>query len=205
MSENIGFGFDENTKEGSTSKFIQISPETAISTGRFIKELKFEENNGNPYMEIIVTNIQDQIAGRRYYEPKIDGSIIKNETDLKKAVTKFNGIAANLARRFLGETYKPAGVKDFSGLCKTIIKDIGNKYVSKELRIKLVLNSKSFPTLPAYAPIFEGIDVNPSKLTISPAFDNVTSTYKSNTGSDNTELTPDTDPLHKSDTKEADF
>jgi hypothetical protein len=174
----VGFGFDESTTEGSVSKFIQVTPETAIAAGRFIKEIKFEENEGNPYMEIVVTNALDQTAGRRYYEPKVDGSIIKNDADFKKAITKFNGVAANLARRFLGETYKPEGVKDFTSLCKTIIKDIGNKYVNKELRIKLILNNKNFPTLPTYAPIFEDVTTNPSKLVVNTAFDTVVSTYK---------------------------
>ena len=183
----VGFGFDESTAEGSVSKFIQVTPETAIAVGRFIKEIKFEENEGNPYMEIVVTNAQEQTAGRRYYEPKIDGSIIKNEADFKKAITKFNGVAANLARRFLGESYKPEGVKDFTSLCKTIIKDIGNKYVNKELRIKLILNNKNYPTLPTYAPIFEDVATNPSKLVVKPSFDNVVSTYKRD------DVTPDSD------------
>ena len=42
------YGFTAETKESSSvSKFIQVTPETAIATGRFIKELKFEDNNGN--------------------------------------------------------------------------------------------------------------------------------------------------------------
>jgi len=186
----VGFGFDESTAEGSVSKFIQVTPETAIAVGRFIKEIKFEENEGNPYMEIVVTNAQEQTAGRRYYEPKIDGSIIKNEADFKKAITKFNGVAANLARRFLGETYKPQGVTDFTSLCKVIIKDIGNKYVDKELRIKLILNNKNYPTLPTYAPIFEDITVNPTKLIVNPAFDNVISTYRKDETAPDADIAP---------------
>ena len=177
MSENI-YGFDENTQETSGSKFIQVTPETAIKAGRFIKELKFEENNGNPYFEIVVTNAQGQTANRRYYEPKIDGNIIKDANDLKKSVTKFNSVMANLSRRFLGEGYKPQGVTDFTSLCKVIMKDVGNKYVNKELRIKLILTEKNFPTLPTYAPIFENVETSPSKLEINARFDKVVSTYK---------------------------
>jgi hypothetical protein len=180
------YGFDESTVESSGSKFIQVTPETAIATGRFIKELKFEENEGNPYIEISVVNVQGQTANRRYYAPKIDGTYTKTEEDLKKAVVKFNSLMANLSRRFLGESYKPAGVADFSSLCKVIIKDIGTKYVNKELRVKVILNKDNFPTLPAYAPVFEDVATVPSKLVINKV-DNVVSTYKK------PDATPDTD------------
>ena len=181
------YGFDETTAEASSgSKFIQVTPETAVATGRFIKELKFEENDGNPFLEIIVCNAQGQTANRRYFQPKIDGTYVKNEEELKKAVTKFNSIMANLARRFLGEGYKPQNVTDFTTLCKTIIKDVGNKYVNKELRIKVILKN-NFPTLPAYAPIFEDVATSPTKLMVN-SIDTVVSTYKGKS-----DVTPDAD------------
>ena len=43
MSTNTAFGFDEGTSEVS-GKFIQITPETAISEGRFIESMEFIED-----------------------------------------------------------------------------------------------------------------------------------------------------------------
>jgi len=207
MSENIGFGFDENTKEGSPGKFIQITPETAIAEGRYIDKLEFVEGN-NPYFKVTVKNAQGQTAQKFWFEPKKDEMYTKTDADLKKKVTQFNGVMANLTRRFLGENYKPERVTTFESLCKIVIKDIGNKYEGKELRIKCVYDKNGFPSLPNVAPIFEDLVTNPSKLIINPKYDNVISSYKprNNDSTDAaTELTPDTDPLHKSDTKEANF
>ena len=172
------YGFTAETQETtSNSKFIQVTPETAIATGRFIKEMKFEENGGNPYFEIIVSNKEDQTANRRYYEPKIDGTYVQDEAGLKKAAAKFNGVMANIARRFLGDAYVTQGVTSFESLCKKVIADIGTKHINKELRVKVILNKENYPTLPGYSPIFENIETNPSKLKIDPKFDNVVSTF----------------------------
>ena len=172
------YGFTAETKEqSSVSRFIQVTPETAIATGRFIKELKFEDNNGNPYFEIVVVNKEGQTANHRYYEPKMDGNIVKTQEELTKKASQFNGIMANLSRRFLGENYVPQGVTSFETLCKKVIADIGNKYINKELRIKIVLNKNNYPVLPNFSPIFEDIATNPSKLTIT-KYDKVISDYK---------------------------
>lgn len=171
------YGFTAETKEQEVSKFIQVTPETAIATGRFIKDLKYEDNNGNPYFEVTVINKENQTANHRWYQPKIDGTIIKTQEELDKKISQFNGVMANLSRRFLGENYVPQGVTSFETFCKRIIADIGNKYINKELRIKVVLNKNNYPVLPNYSPIFEDITTNPSKLSIT-KYDKVVSDYK---------------------------
>jgi hypothetical protein len=173
----MSYGFTAETKEQEVSKFIQVTPETAIATGRFIKDLKYEDNNGNPYFEVTVINKENQTANHRWYQPKIDGTIIKTQEELDKKISQFNGVMANLSRRFLGENYVPQGVTSFETLCKRIIADIGNKYINKELRIKVVLNKNNYPVLPNFSPIFEDITTNPSKLSIT-KYDKVVSDYK---------------------------
>ena len=187
MSTATSYGFDENTSEVGGSKFIDVTPETAIAEGRFVKEIKFVEAEGdkNAYFEVVVEDKFGKTANKRWYEPNVDGTYVKNEADLKKAVEKFNKVIANLSRRFLGESYKPQGVTDFKSLCNIVIRDIGEKYANKELRIKVILNKDDFPTLPAYAPIFEDITVpaNQTKLQIT-KYDNVVSAN----------IKPDADP-----------
>lgn len=178
---STAFGFNEETSEV-TGKFIQITPETAIAEGRFIESMEFIEGE-NPRFKVVVRNAQGQTAQKAWFEPKLGGFV--DEKVLKTKISQFNGVMANIARRFLGEKYVPQGVTSFESLCKTVIKDIGDKYVNKELRVKLVYNKDGFPSLPNVAPIFEDISTNPSKLVINPKYDVVESSY--------TGVNPDTD------------
>lgn len=182
MSEAT-FGFNESTSEVG-GKFIQITPETAISEGRFIESLEFIEDGDKSRFKVVVKNAQGQTAQKSWFEPKLGGFV--DEKVLKTKVAQFNGVMANLSRRFLGEKYVPQGVTNFETLCKTVIKDIGNKFEGKELRIKCVYDKNGFPTLPNVAPIFENLETNPSKLIVNPKYDIVVSTYKP-------EATPDAD------------
>lgn len=179
---STAFGFNEETSEV-TGKFIQITPETAIAEGRFIESIEFVEGE-KPRFKVVVRNAQGQTAQKAWFEPKLGGFV--DEKILKTKIAQFNGVMANIARRFLGEKYVPQGVTDFESLCKTVIKDIGNKYVNKELRVKLVYNKDGFPSMPNVAPIFEDISISPSKLVINPKYDVVVSTY-------NPSATPDED------------
>ena len=178
---STSFGFNEETSEV-TGKFIQITPETAISEGRFIESMEFIEGE-NPRFKVVVKNAQGQTAQKAWFEPRLGGFV--DEKILKTKVSQFNGVMANIARRFLGEKYSPQGVTGFESLCKTVMKDIGDKYINKELRVKLVYNKDGFPSLPNVAPIFEDINTTPSKLAINLKYDAVVSTY--------TGATPDED------------
>ena len=71
MSTETSYGFDENTSEVGGSKFIDVTPETAIAEGRFVKEIKFVEAEGdkNAYFEVIVEDKFGKTANRRWFEP----------------------------------------------------------------------------------------------------------------------------------------
>ena len=151
------YGVNQNTSE-STSNFIQVDLVSAIATGRFIKELSIGKGeSGNPYFEVVVVDKTGATANRRYFEPAIDGNYVKDQKDLQKAVAKLNGVIANLARKFRGEDYVTTGTDSFESYIQTVIKDIKSVagWEKKELRIKLILNTQDYPTLPSYAPIFE--------------------------------------------------
>jgi len=168
------YGFDDKTSEGKS--FIKVTPKTAISTGRFIKDIRFvpAKDGANAYLEIEVRDANNATASRRYYEPKIDERI-KDEEALEAAQRKINAVAKNLTTKFLGEDYKITGVKTFEEFCNKIITDIKKTpgWDKKELRIKVVLNANGYPTLPSYSPIFELATVPPEQsiLAINPRFD----------------------------------
>jgi len=186
MSTEATFGFTEETSEVG-GKFIQITPETAIAEGRFIDSMELIEDGDKTRFKVVVKNVQGQTAQKAWFEPKLGGFV--DEKVLKTKISQFNGVMANIARRFLGEKYVPKGVTGFKSLCKVVMADIGNKYEGKELRVKCVYNKDGFPTLPNVAPIFENIETTPSKLIINPKYDTVVSSY--NPGSES----PDNDDL----------
>jgi len=181
------YGVTNQTSE-SSSNFIQVDVTSAIAAGRFIKDLSIGKGeSGNPYFEVTIVDRTGATAARRYFEPTIDGNYIKDQKDLDKTVKKLNAVIANLARRFRGETYVTAPTDSFESYIQAVIKDIKSVtgWDKKELRIKVILNTQDYPTLPSYAPIFEdaAVPLAESKLKIT-RFDRVTgdATY------------PDTDP-----------
>lgn len=146
-------GFDGNTSIESTGgKYINITPENAVSKGRFIKELSF--NSEDNYLEVVIENSEGQTASKRYYTPQ-KGGFIKTDEDLEKATTKLVKIIANIVRLYCPKDTAIEG-ETFKELCEASIKKINEvnpEFSKKELWVKLIYNNKDFTTLPGYAPI----------------------------------------------------
>jgi len=167
MNEDLtkAWGFTEDTvSEESSSKFLSAGIHEEV----FITKLAYESTPESNYLLVEMADANGKVVNRRYFEPKIDGQIVKTDDDLKKAVNTTVKIIANLARKFKGEDYVCSGTS-FADLCRNVINDIG-EYKNKPLRTKVLLNKKNFPVLPAYAPIWEDpkvISTANSKLTIN--------------------------------------
>lgn len=155
------YGFDENTSE-STGAYITITPETAINwdSVRYVSNVKLIAEDDNPYVEIEVKDAEGRIANRRFYKPRIDGSIVKDEAGLTKAKTKFSKIMANLSRRFLGKNYRPAAAASFEEWCRAIIAAMEEaNYRQTPIRCVCVYNKAGYITLRGFPPIFEDMSV----------------------------------------------
>lgn len=172
----MSYGFDDKTKDTeSGSKFLKAG----IQEGIFLKEVKFNpaKDNVAASLEITCTNKEGQTVARKYFEPRIDGKIIKDEAGINQAISKFSKVVANLTRKFLGENYSIANQPNFESFCKKTIEDLYTKkslFDTTELRTKVVLNTSGYPTLPGYAPIWEVVSKVPaaeSKLVINERFD----------------------------------
>lgn len=153
-------GFDKNTQEGPVSKFIRVSPETAIADGRFIVELESGQmEDGTAWLQCKVADTSGATANKRWFEPTM-GGYIDDAEKLKKAQDKIVKIVANLVRRFKGEEYliSAATFKEFFDKAVATVKAVPD-WDKKELQV-LVVNGKPtddgsvFPTLPTFAPIF---------------------------------------------------
>ena len=152
MSDELNvWGITENTiSEESSIKFMKAG----IHENTFVTKIEYVTDPNNNYLLVEMVDKDGKTVNRRYFEPRIDGNIVKNQDDLKKSVNTFLKILANLARKYNGENYVCSGT-NFGDLCRNVIRDIGDKYKGKELRTKVVLNKKNFPVLPSYAPIWE--------------------------------------------------
>lgn len=167
MSElTNAWGITEDTvSEESSSKFML----PGINEGTFVTKIEFVADPSNSYLLIEMENKDGKTVNRRYFQPKIDGNIVKDAKDLKKSVDTVVKIIANLARKFKGENYVCEGT-DFTSLCRNVIAAIGDSYKGKVLRTKVLLNKKNYPVLPAYAPIWEDptvVTAEHSKLSIN--------------------------------------
>lgn len=151
-------GFDKTTSEG--SKFIRVSPETAISNDRFVTKLETGVGeNGNAWLQCTVTDSAGATANKRWFEPSM-GGYIDDAEKLKKAEDKTLKIIMNLVRRFKGNEVSIKGVnyKEFFDSAVAAVQSVPN-WDKKPLQI-LVVNGKPtddgavFPTLPNFPPIF---------------------------------------------------
>ena len=167
------YGVNKDTVEIGGGKFIQVDRLTCIATGRYLDEVETgKTDDGVPFLQISVRENDGKTAQRRYFEPRIDGEYINNEKDLEKAENKFNALVANLMRIFYGDNYDTGEVDSFETYVKKIESDVKRSpgWNKREMRVKLVLNPKDYPTIPSYAPVFEDakIPLAESKLKIGP-------------------------------------
>lgn len=146
-----GYGFKKG--EGRSLPIV-INKDNAIARGRFIKNIEYHKTDKAEYLTIEVRDKDGNTARRSYFPPKI-GLYIKDAEQLKKEQSKFNRTMENLTTVLLSSNYETGEVDTFEQFCNKIISDIGKSYYGKELRIKLVYNSKNFPTLPNYPVMFE--------------------------------------------------
>ena len=172
MAEDLEFGFDQDTPEGNDFKFISVSgKDDAIREGISLEELKVDKwDDGSVYLEVTVKDKEGKTCNRRYSQPKIDGTYVKDDAGLKKANEKFSKIAKNIATKILGDAVVLSG-KTFEDFCNTLVTKVkSNANWNKiELRCVFVHDNNGYTKLRSFAPIFElaKIPKAESKLTIS--------------------------------------
>lgn len=176
-----GFGFDSTTK--SEEAVVGNYLTAGINENIKLKEVSFNDDSDNHYMEIVVEDADGRSVNRRYFDPSND------RFDVEKATNKFNKVCKNLATKFLGNDFEMEGAKSFKAFVGNFIKALKPHFGTGDLRVKVILNNKDFSTLPGYAPIFESMEVasGDSKLFINPEFDRVEKMKISNTSEADTE------------------
>lgn len=147
-----GYGFKRG--EGKTLP-IEINKDNAIARGRYINRIEYRKTDKAEYLTIEVRDKAGNTARKSYFPPKIGSGFVQTTEQLEKEQHKFNRTIENLTSVLLSPSYETGPVATFEEFCNRIISDIGKSYFDKELRIKLVLDKKNYPTLPAWPIIFE--------------------------------------------------
>lgn len=147
-----GYGFKRG--EGKTLP-IEINKDNAIARGRYINRIEYRKTDKAEYLTIEVRDKAGNTARKSYFPPKIGSGFVQTTEQLEKEQHKFNRTIENLTSVLLSPSYETGPVATFAEFCNRVISDIGKSYFDKELRIKLVLDKKNYPTLPAWPIIFE--------------------------------------------------
>lgn len=149
----MSYGF----KKGSGKSLpIEITKENAIAKGRYVSNIEYRKtDSGVEFLSISVTDKDGRTAKRSYFPPKLGVGFINSQEIFAREEGKLNRVLENVTKVFLGNSYETGPVSSFEEFCKKVITDIGKSYSNKELRIKLVYDSKNRSSLPGYAPIFE--------------------------------------------------
>jgi hypothetical protein len=134
---------------------IVITKDNAISRGRFISNLEFRKSDKGQWFSIDVRDKEGKGARKSYFPPVLGSQYIQTQEVYQKELRKFNSMMRNLTDVLLSKKYETGPVSSFEEFCNKVISDIGKSYVGKELRIKLVYDSKNKPTLPAWPLMFE--------------------------------------------------
>lgn len=150
---DTGYGIKRG--EGNSGEPIVLTKDNCISRGRFISKVEYRKSDKTEWLNIEVKDNEGKIARRSYFPPVLGSQFIKDEATLVKEKQKFNSMMRNLTGVLLSPKYETGPVSSFAEFCNKVISDIGKSYYDKELRIKLVYNSKNLPTLPNWPTMFE--------------------------------------------------
>lgn len=198
----MSYGIDENTQESNVSSSINAGIQENIKlesvdfasvseTGDPVIQVNFIDEFGSTLREILweVDEEQtkqwnrsaDKTHGRTNKEMGWEkGDPITDEDAVKKAYMLFNQRAKHIATKFVDEdtiveALKGAGsYKEFGEAYAGLFTE--DRISNTLVRLKVVLNSKDYSTLPKFPPFIESMSVprDKSKLEIDPQYDRVT-------------------------------
>jgi len=147
-------GYGVKRSEGKSNPII-ITKDNAIARGRYIKNIEYRKTDKAEFLTIEVRDKDGNTARKSYFPPKLGSGFVQTKELLEKEERKLNGVMTNLTEVLISKKYETGPVSSFEEFCKKIIADVGKAYYDKELRIKLIYDSKNRPTLPAFPLIFE--------------------------------------------------
>lgn len=125
-----------------------------------------ESKKGNKFAAFHFINDKGELLIHTEYEPS-DEDREKLENKTINQIKRFKHIIT----KFVPEDNFIFEASNFEQFVNRTIEILGNAYVGKKVRIKVVLNNSDYTTLPNYVPFIENMEVTKSKLSINTAMD----------------------------------
>jgi hypothetical protein len=146
--------------EGRSANFIDVGIHEDVELKGV--EYKTSPNAGN---EFIVFHFEKEgkTLSHTEWKPKDqDPEKLENKTNNQIKRVK------HIVTKFISEDVYTFQASDFKSFCLETIKLLGNSYVGKKVRIKVVYSFNNFTSLPNYVPFIEKMEIpkNQSKLEI---------------------------------------
>jgi len=127
-----------------------------------------ESKKGNKFAAFHFINDKGEVLIHTEYEPSAeDKEKLENKT--LNQIKRFKHIIT----KFVPEDNFIFESENFEDFVKKSIEILGDNYIGKKVRIKVVLNSNDYTTLPNYVPFIENMEVEKSKLSINTAMDTI--------------------------------
>ena len=125
-------------------------------------EYKVSPDIGNEFMVFHFEKDGKQLSHTEWKPKDVDPEKLENKTNNQIKRVK------HIVTKFISEDLYVFEVNDFKSFCLATIKLLGNAYVGKKIRIKVVYSFSNYTSLPNYVPFIEKMEVpkEQSKLEI---------------------------------------
>lgn len=194
VKSNINAGIQENISLGS----VEFSP---LSEGNDpIIQINFVDAFGSELRELLWEVDNDMVISRNEERERthsrsnkelgfVKGEVVTNDDALKQAYQLFNQRAKHIATKFISEKdliEALAGASSYQEFGKAYVGALNKAASDVKVRLKVILNSKDFSTLPTFPPFIESMEipVESTQLSINPKYDRIEKRTVDNNASD---------------------
>jgi hypothetical protein len=146
--------------EGRASNFIDVGIHEDVELKGV--EYKISPEAGNEFMVFHFEKDGKSLSHTEWKPKDQDPEKLENKTNNQIKRVK------HIVTKFIPEDLYVFEVSDFKSFCQKTIQILGNAYVNKKVRIKVVYSFNNFTSLPNYVPFIEKMEVpkEQSKLEI---------------------------------------
>jgi hypothetical protein len=155
--------YNVNTKidsESRSANFLDVGIHEDVELKGI--EYKTSPDAGNEFMVFHFEKDGKQLSHTEWKPKDVDPEKLENKTNNQIKRVK------HIVTKFISEETYVFTATDFKSFCLNTIKLLGNSYVGKKVRIKVVYSFNNYTSLPNYVPFIEKMEVpkEQSKLEI---------------------------------------
>jgi hypothetical protein len=141
--------------EGRSANFIDVGIHDNVELKGI--EYKVSPEAGNEFMVFHFEKDGKQLSHTEWKPKDQDPEKLENKTNNQIKRVK------HIVTKFISEDLYVFEVADFKSFCLQTIKLLGNAYVGKKVRVKVVYSFNNFTSLPNYVPFIEKMEVPKEK------------------------------------------